>query len=223
MRILLIEDEEKLAHNIAKGLENQGFAVDVVGDGETALTRLSLHRSEYDLAVLDLMLPQLDGAAVCKQLREREVTTPILVLTAKDAITNKVDLLEIGADDYVVKPFAFRELLARIRALLRRPHESKPTVLAVLDITLDPAVHTVIRGKKEIPLTVKEFALLEYFMLHPGEVVRREDILDHLWDFEFASFSNIVDVHVKNLRKKLGRDGGRIIETVRGVGYRMVV
>jgi DNA-binding response OmpR family regulator len=222
MRILVVEDEAKLADILSKGLEKKGYAVDVLGNGEEGLTRLSLHRADYDLVILDLMLPGKDGAQVCREAREKGVTTPILILTARNETDKKVELLLSGADDYLVKPFSFDELLARMAALLRRPQTSMPTVLQVGDLELDPGAHTASRGGEPLELTLKEFMLLEYFMRHPNEVVNREDLLTHLWDFNYESFSNVIDVHVKNLRRKLDRDDGdSILETVRGIGYKL--
>lgn len=222
MRILIVEDEQKLAEGIKKGLEKRGYAVDIVGDGEQALTRLSVHRSDYDLVILDLMLPSKSGHEVCEEARARGVTVPILVLTARNETENKVRLLLSGADDYLVKPFSFEELLARVHALLRRPVTTVPDVLRVADIELDPSEHVVRKAGTEIELTLKEFTLLEYFMRHPNEVINREDLLSHLWDFNYESFSNVIDVHVKNLRKKLDEiNEPSLIETVRGIGYRL--
>ncbi len=221
MRVLLIEDEEKLAEAIKQGLEKNGYAVDYLTDGEKGFTRLSLYRNEYDLVILDLMLPGKSGEDICKEARAEKITLPILILTARGDVDEKVNLLQMGADDYVVKPFSFRELLARVQALLRRPTEAVPATLAVGDIELDTGTRAASRGGTELPLTLKEFALLEFFMRHPNQALNRETILDHLWGFDFASFSNVVDVHVKNLRKKLGNDGEEIIKTVRGIGYRM--
>jgi len=221
MKILLVEDEQKLADALAKGLGLEGYTVDTIADGKKALTRISLQRSDYDLVILDLMLPSMDGHEICKQVREMNITIPILILTARAETDTKVKLLLSGADDYLVKPFSFAELNARIQALLRRPVESLPETLKVGDIELNPAERRAIREGKEIPLTLKEFGLLEYFMRHPGIVVNREDLLNHLWDFNYAGFSNVVDVHVKNLRRKLGEDAGRLLETVRGIGYRL--
>lgn len=222
MRVLVVEDESKLAEVIADGLTKKGFAVDRIEDGDEALNRLSLHRSDYDLVILDLMLPSLSGIEVCRQARERGVTTPILILTAKSETETKVELLMSGADDYLVKPFSFEELLARMHALSRRPKEVQPTVLSLGDIELNPTEHRVTRAGKEITLTLKEFMLLEYFMKRPNEVVNREDLLTHLWDFNYESFSNVIDVHVKNLRRKLDDGSGdTILETVRGIGYRL--
>ena len=222
MKILIIEDEQKLAEALTRGLEKKGYTVDTLNDGEKGLTRISLHRNDYDLVILDLMLPTMDGYEVCKAIREREITVPILVLTARNETDVKVKLLLSGADDYMVKPFSFDELAARVQALLRRPVESLPEVLKIQDITLNPVDRTVERSGKPVPLTLKEFGILEYFMRHPNQVINREDILSHLWDFNFASFSNVVDVHVKNLRNKLDQDRNEsILETVRGIGYRL--
>ena len=222
MKILLVEDEEKLAQAISKGLQLEGYTVDIIGDGKKALTRISLHRSDYDLIILDLMLPSMDGYEICKQVREWNITVPILVLTARAETDSKVKLLQSGADDYLVKPFSFAELVARIRALLRRPTESLPETLVFADIELHPSERRVKRAGEEILLTLKEFGLLEYFMRHPNQVVNREDLLNHLWDFNYVGFSNVVDVHVKNLRRKLDGTGSvGILETVRGIGYRL--
>ena len=222
MKILVVEDEQKLADAIAKGLTLKGYSVDTIGDGKKALTRMSLHRADYDLIILDLMLPSLDGHEICKQARAMGVTTPILILTARAETEKKVDLLLSGADDYLVKPFSFDELAARVHTLLRRPNEALPEVLTVADITLNPVDRTVRRDDTEISLTLKEFGLLEYFMRHPNQVINREDLLSHLWDFNYESFSNVVDVHVKNLRRKLSEGGAPdVLETVRGIGYRL--
>jgi two-component system OmpR family response regulator len=222
MRILLVEDEPKLATVIARGLTAKGYAVDTIDDGEKALTRISIHHKDYDLVILDLMLPSLDGYAICRQVRGQNIVTPILVLTARAETETKVELLLAGADDYLVKPFAFDELLARIHALLRRPPEALPEVLSYGEIELNPVEHMAARGGEPLSLTLKEFGLLEYFLRHPGEVVNREDLLAHLWDFNYESFSNVIDVHVKNLRRKLGEsDRGNVLETVRGIGYRL--
>lgn len=222
MKILLVEDEDKLAQGIAKGLQTEGYTVDIVGDGKKALTRISLHRSDYDVIILDLMLPGMDGHEICKQVREWNITVPILILTARAETDTKVLLLESGADDYLVKPFSFAELVARVRALMRRPTDSLPEVLTSGDIELHLGERKVIRDGREIPLTLKEFGLLEYFMRHPNQVVNREDLLNHLWDFNYVGFSNVVDVHVKNLRRKLDSAGSRgVLETVRGIGYRL--
>ncbi len=223
MKILLVEDEQKLADVIKRGLELQSFGVDVISDGAKALARISLHRKDYDVVILDLGLPSMDGREVCRQIRAKGITLPILVLTAQAETGTKVELLTSGADDYLVKPFSFAELNARIHALLRRPSESLPQVLHSGDIELDPGTRRVVRAGRAIPLTLKEYGLLEYFMRHATQVVNREDLLTHIWDFNYLGFSNVVDVHVKNLRRKLGRgsSGDDVLETVRGIGYRL--
>ncbi len=222
MRILLVEDEENLAKALVQGLSKKGYAVDAIGDGDKAMKRISLNHMDYDLVILDLMLPGMDGLSICNKMRESAITLPILILTARDEMDTKVNLLLNGADDYLVKPFSFEELCARIAALLRRPNDTIPSVISFADITLDPSKHIVTRADKVVPLTLKEFVLLEYFMRHPDVVINREELLTHLWDFNYSSFSNVVDVHVKNLRKKLNLGKGPIVlETVRGVGYRL--
>jgi len=221
MRILLVEDEEKLAKAVVQGLTKKGYAVDYILDGEKAMKRIALNHMDYDLVVLDLMLPGMDGLSICKKMRDSSINTPILILTARDEIETKVNLLLSGADDYLVKPFSFEELCARIAALLRRPVEALPSVITVGDIILNSSNHTVTNNNKNVSLTLKEFVLLEYFMRHPNTVINREELLTHLWDFNYSSFSNVVDVHVKNLRKKLNlEDGQTVLETVRGIGYR---
>ncbi len=223
MKILLIEDEEKLSSALKRGLEMQGYSVDIIADGEKGLTRISLHRSDYDVVILDLMLPTMGGDEICKQARAMGITVPILVLTARAETETKVQLLLSGADDYLVKPFSFAELSARLRALLRRPTESLPQLMESGNIILNPGDRRVTIDGKEIELTLKEFGLLEYFMRHPNQVVNREDLLSHLWDFNYAGFSNVVDVHVKNLRRKLSEGkSSSTLETVRGIGYRLV-
>jgi len=222
MKILIIEDHEKLAKSVKKGLEQEGYAADCLFDGETGQRRIEISHKDYDLVILDLMLPKRDGLTVCKNWRERDIVIPVIMLTAKDTIEEKIAGLDCGADDYLVKPFAFEELLARIRALLRRPQEALPVQLKINDLILDSATRKVFRGKREIMLTNKEFALLEYLMCHPGQVLNREQLISHVWDFAFDSFSNLVDVHIKNMRKKIDRKNDeKILETVRGVGYRL--
>lgn len=222
MKILVVEDEKKLADALVRGLTLKGYSVDTIDDGKKALTRISLHRNDYDLIILDLMLPSMDGHEICRTAREMGITVPILILTARNETEKKVDLLLSGADDYLVKPFSFEELTARVHALMRRPTESVPQVLTFDGVELNPADRTVTRDGEEIPLTLKEFSLLEYFMRHPNQVINREDLLSHLWDFNYESFSNVVDVHVKNLRRKLDARGNPgILETVRGIGYRL--
>lgn len=221
MKILLIEDEEKLAQALKRGLELSGFTVDVVGDGKKGFMRISLHREDYDAVILDLMLPSMDGHEICKAMRAENITVPVLILTARAETDTKVDLLLSGADDYLVKPFSFAELSARLQTLMRRPSQRLPEKLKMGEIELDPSTRRVWRGEEELLLTLKEFGLLEYFMRHPNQVVNREDLLNHLWDFNYVGFSNVVDVHIKNLRRKLGEgEGDRVLETVRGIGYR---
>lgn len=222
MKLLIVEDEPKLAEALSRGLAYQGHTADIVDDGEKALTRISLHRQDYDLIILDLMLPSMDGHEIVKRVRELQIETPILILTARAETEKKVDLLLSGADDYLVKPFSFAELLARVHALLRRPVEAVPEIISLAGVEMDTGRRKVIFDGKEVALTLKEFGLLEYLMRHPNQVVNREDLLSHLWDFNYDAFSNVVDVHVKNLRKKLDRGNGpSILETVRGIGYRI--
>lgn len=224
MRLLVVEDEPKLASIIQKGLEAKGYAVDTIGDGAEAFTRIQVHSKDYDLILLDLQLPNKSGTEITKEVREAGVTTPIVILTARTETEHKVELLLAGADDYMVKPFSFDELLARIQAILRRPSESLPSTLTAGDLELDTVGHTVHKNGEEVPLTLKEFRLLEYFMRHPNQVINREDFLTHLWDFNYEAFSNVVDVHIKNLRQKLDpKDGPSIFETIRGIGYRLRV
>lgn len=223
MRILFVEDEQKLADAMRSGLMKKGYAVDTLADGEKAYEHISIHHADYDLIILDLMLPGMDGATICERVRARDITVPILILTARNETSDKVNLLLTGADDYMVKPFSFAELVARITALSRRPSALVPNTLSVRDIELNSVEQTVRRDGELIPLTLKEFVLLEYLMRRPNQVVDREELLSHLWDFNYLSFSNVIDVHVKNLRKKLnGADRENLIETVRGVGYRLV-
>lgn len=222
MRILVVEDEEKLGAAIQKGLVSSGYAVDLIDNGKKAYDRLSLNHSDYDLVILDLMLPDMDGFSVTKLLRESNIAIPIIILTARDEMDSKVELLLTGADDYVVKPFSFEELLARMKAVFRRPKEMLPEVLMIGDIELNSNSRKVFKKGKEVPLTLKEFMLIEHFMRRPNEVISREDLLSHLWDFDYSSFSNVVDVHVKNVRKKLFSESSEgMLETVRGVGYRL--
>lgn len=222
MKILIIEDEEKLARALKEGLEKEGSSADFVLDGEAGQRRIELYHNDYDLVILDLMMPKKDGLSVLKSIREQNITIPVLVLTGKDTIDDKVSGLDGGADDYLVKPFSFNEFIARIKALLRRPRQSLPIELKVQDLTLNTASKKVFRSGKEIPLTLKEFNLLEYLMRHTNQAISREQILFNLWDFDFDSFSNIVDAHIKNLRKKINYPNRKeILETVRGVGYRI--
>jgi DNA-binding response OmpR family regulator len=223
MHLLIVEDEEKLAKALKKGLTLKGFAVDWLPDPEKARSRILLYRDEYDLIILDLMLPGLDGAQITESVRKENVTTPIIILTARNETEHKVDLLNKGADDYIVKPFSFEELLARINSVLRRPTPLQATVLKVGDLEMDTAARVVRKEGQEVPLTLKEFSLLECFMREPGVVLSREKLFDHVWDFNALSWSNVLDVHMKNLRKKLDNENSRrqLFETVRGVGYRL--
>jgi len=223
MHLLIVEDEEKLAKALKKGLELKGYAVDWLPDPEKARSRILLYRDEYDLILLDLMLPGLDGATITESVRKENVTTPIIILTARNETEHKVDLLNKGADDYIVKPFSFDELLARISSVLRRPQTSQPTILKVGDLEMNASTRTVTKHGSEVPLTLKEFSLLECFMRQPNEVLSREKLFDHVWDFNSLSWSNVLDVHMKNLRKKLHDDeyATPVFETVRGVGYRL--
>jgi heavy metal response regulator len=218
MRILVVEDEEKVASFIRKGLEEEHYAVDVALDGEEGL--LLAEMNPYDLIVLDLMLPKVDGFRFLSRLRADSVDTPVLVLTARDTVTDKVRGLDLGADDYLTKPFSFDELVARVRALLRRGKPQRAPVLRVADLTLDPAARRVTRSDKMIELTAKEYALLEYLVRHAGQVLTRTMIAEHVWDQTFDSYTNVIDVYVNYLRKKI--DQGfepKLIHTVRGVGY----
>lgn len=220
MRLLVVEDDETLARVLVRGLTEEGHAVDRVGTVAGAEEHLSIHT--YDLVVLDLGLPDGDGLVLAARLRRDGSTVPILMLTARDGLSDTVSGLDAGADDYLTKPFAYPELAARVRALLRRPATAATPVLEVGDVSLDPAVHRVWRGAIMVPLTPREFSLLDYLMRRPGEVCRREDLLDHVWDANYDGLSNVVDVHIANLRRKLEVPGEPDpIETVRGVGYRM--
>jgi heavy metal response regulator len=218
MRILLVEDDRKVASFIRRGLMEEGHAVDLAADGETGLA-MALDRL-HDLIILDVMLPGKPGFQVVRELRQAKVSTPVLLLTARDAVEDKVQGLDAGADDYLTKPFAFAELLARVRALLRRGVEPRAPVLQVADLTLDPATRTVKRGGEAISLTNREFALLEYLLRNAGRVLTRTTIAEHVWDYSFDSTTNVIDVYVNYLRKKIdaGRDP-KLIHTVRGVGY----
>jgi two-component system OmpR family response regulator len=219
MRVLVVEDETKMAGLLERGLRQEGYSVDVAPTGEEGVW-FGIE-NDYDAIILDVGLPDVDGFAVCRRLREAERWAPVLMLTARDAVTDRVSGLDVGADDYVTKPFSFAELLARIRALIRRGASERPALLKVGDLVLDPATRQVRRAETDIVLTSKEFALLEYFMRHPGEVLSRTRIIEHVWDFAFDNTSNVVDVYVRHLREKIDRPfGGRFIETVRGAGYR---
>lgn len=220
MRILIVEDERRLSGVIKKGLIEDGFAVDQAFDGEEGLF---LGESEtYDLIILDLTIPKIEGMEVCLQLRKRDIKTPIIILTAKIAMEDKIKGLDIGADDYMTKPFSFLELRSRIHALIRRSKQQASSKLQIADLEVDPLKHIVERGCKSIKLTPKEFAVLEFLLNHKDEVVNRTMILEHVWDYNFDGMSNIVDVFIATLRKKI--DGGhrqKLIHTIHGAGYKL--
>jgi two-component system OmpR family response regulator len=220
MRALVVEDESKMAALLRRGLQEEGYAVDVASSGEDG-TWLGAE-NDYDVILLDVMLPDFDGFEVCRRLRAADRWAPILMLTARDGVQDRVAGLDAGADDYLTKPFSFDELFARVRALLRRGPAERPPVLTNGDLIMDPAARRVSRGDVGIELTQKEFALLELFMRHPGEVLSRTRILEHVWDFAYEGDSNVVDVYVRYLREKVDRPFGRSsLETVRGAGYRL--
>jgi two-component system OmpR family response regulator len=216
MRVLVVEDEPKMAALLRRGLIEEGHAADVTDEGDDALWLADAHH--YDAIVLDVMLPGMTGFETCQRLRSAGVWTPVLMLTARDAVEDRVAGLDAGADDYLTKPFSLDELLARLRALARRADVERPTELVVGELRLDPASHRVWRGEAEVRLSPKEFALLETFMRRPGQVLSRLQLLEHAWDFAYDNRSNVVDVYVRYLRQKLGDD---LLETVRGVGYRL--
>ena len=219
MRLLVVEDEVKMAGLLKRALEEEGYAVDVAGRGEDALWFGT--ENPYDAIVLDVMLPDLDGFEVSRRLREAGRWSPVLMLTARDAVADRVAGLDAGADDYLTKPFSFAELLARLRALVRRGATERPPVLRLGDLFLDPARRTVTRDGHSIDLTAREFALLEYLMRHAGEVLTRTQLIEHVWDFAYDGDSNVVDVYIRYLRNKVDRPFGRdSIRTVRGAGYR---
>jgi two-component system OmpR family response regulator len=220
MRVLVVEDEVKMAALLRRGLVEEGLSADVARSGEDALWMAAA--TEYDAIVLDVMLPGTDGFEVCRRLREAGRWAPVLMLTARDAVEDRVQGLDAGADDYLTKPFSFAELLARLRALARRPPLERPAVVEVGDLRLDPATRQVWRDGAEIELSAKEFALLETFMRRPGEVLSRYQLLEHCWDYGYENRSNVVDVYVRYLREKIDRPFGRSsLETVRGAGYRL--
>lgn len=220
MRVLVVEDEIRLAELIRKGLVEEGYAVDVAATGRDAIAWIRV--VTYDSILLDRMLPDMDGVEICRQFRGWSVQTPILMLTARDAVVDRVDGLDAGADDYLIKPFSFPELLARIRALSRRPVDVLGTVLVAGNVRLDPASHRVWCGDDEIQLPNKEFRILEYLMRNAGRVMTRDMIANHVWDYEFLNATNVIDVHVRLLRGRLREPvQGGLIQTVRGVGYRL--
>ncbi|MCA9355743.1 response regulator transcription factor [Candidatus Kaiserbacteria bacterium] len=217
MKILVVEDTDKLAKYIKQALEYESYAVDVVGDGATAERRII--NGGYDLIILDVMLPEQNGVVTCRNVRAVGDVTPILMLTAKGEIEDRVEGLDSGADDYLIKPFAMEELIARTRALLRRPTSSVCDQIIVQDVSLNCNSRTVKVGRNPVTLTLKEYAVLEYLMRNAGSVVTREQLLDHCWDFSYSAFSNITDVYIKQLRQKLGGQHDKYIKTIRGVGY----
>jgi len=220
MTILVVEDEIKITRFIKKGLEMEHYTVDTAYDGEEALDKIEIN--DYDLIILDIMLPKINGIEVCAKVREKKIEAPIIMLTAKDTVDDRIKGLDAGADDYLVKPFAFGELLARIRALLRREKTTKATKLKVGDLVLDPATHEVFRGDKEIELSSKEYRLLDYMMRRPGNVCTRTMIGEHIWGYNFNDDSNVIDVYISYLRKKI--DTGfnkKLIHTIRDVGYKI--
>lgn len=220
MRILVVEDEKKVASFIKRGLEEENFSVDMAYDGEEGL--YMAESNPYDLILMDLMLPKMDGLSVIKELRGKGNKTPVLCLTAKDTVEDIVSGLDSGSDDYLTKPFAFAELVARVRALLRRGTQDRGAEIRFADLRLDPVAHKVWRSNKELELTAKEYALLEYFMRNPNQILTRTMIAEHVWDYTFDSFTNIIDVYVNYLRKKVDRDyDKKLIHTVRGIGYVM--
>jgi DNA-binding response OmpR family regulator len=220
MRVLVVEDEKHLASIIKRGLQEQGYAVDVAYDGDEG--QYYAENTPYDLILLDVMLPKKDGLQVCRELRNKSIAAPIMMLTAKDKVQDRVQGLDCGADDYLGKPFAFQELLARIRALLRREMNVKTPLIQVGDLTLDPAARQLKRGDKDITLTGKEYALLDFFMHHPDMLLTRTMLEQHAWDYEFDGESNLIDVYIRRLRGKIDVKGKQsLIETTRGAGYRL--
>jgi heavy metal response regulator len=218
MRILVVEDEKKVASFIKRGLEEEKYEVDVAYEGEDGFQKAS--EGAYSLVILDVVLPKKDGLTIVKDLRAKKILTPVLMLTAKDTVDDIVAGLNSGSDDYLTKPFAFAELLARVRALLRRSEQERGAEIRFADLRLDPVTHKVWRKDKEIDLTAKEYALLEFFMRNPNQVLTRTTIAENVWDYIFDSFTNIIDVYVNYLRKKIDRDADKkLIHTVRGVGY----
>jgi len=218
MRILLVEDEKRMADFVTKGLKEERYVVDVAHNGEDALFLVDIN--PYDLIILDLMLPDTNGLAICKHIRNKKMDTPILIITAKDSVRDKVKGLDFGADDYLTNPFSFDEFLARVRALLRRKRADKMSILRIADLELNQLTHKVKRGGKEIDLTSKEYALLEYFIMNANEVITRTMISEHVWNEEFDSLSNIIDVFVNHLRNKIDKDFDKpLIHTIHGTGY----
>jgi two-component system copper resistance phosphate regulon response regulator CusR len=222
MRVLIVEDEHRIANTLKKGLEQERFAIDTAFTGVEGYDLAS--SEEYDLIILDLMLPEMDGLTICRELRAHKIHTPILMLTAKGQIEDKVEGLNAGADDYLTKPFSFEELLARVRALTRRPSKLLESTLSVEDLKLDPKGYTVSRGGKSINVSSKEFSLLEYLMRHPRQILTKQQISAHVWDYEADILPNTVEVYIRNLRNKIDKpfkSKPALIQTVRGFGYRL--
>jgi two-component system OmpR family response regulator len=220
VRLLVVDDDAKLSRAVGRGLRAEGYAVDVVDDGEAALMQAAVW--DYDAIVLDVMLPRRDGFEVCRVLRERGCWAPVLMLTARGQVSDRIEGLDVGADDYLAKPFDFGELLARLRALTRRAPPERPSRLEVGDLVVDPATHEVRRLGEPVELTAREFSVLEYLARHPGEVISRAKLLEHVWDENYLGSTNIVDQYVGALRRKLEQPFGRpLIRTVRGVGFRL--
>jgi DNA-binding response OmpR family regulator len=220
MRVLVVDDDRKLASMVRRELTDDGYAVDVAHDGEEGLGFADA--GVYDLILLDVAMPGMDGLTVCRRLRERKIGTPVLMLTARDGVVDRVSGLDSGADDYLVKPFSFRELGARIRALLRRGVPGRDTVLRVADVEVDTVAHEVRRGGRPVELTSKEYAILEHFLRNPNRVLSRDQIAEHAWNYDFEAESNIIDVYIGNLRRKLDDHGeAPLLRTVRGVGYKL--
>jgi len=218
MRVLVVEDERRLSGIIKRGLVEEGYAVDTAFDGEDA--QFMAETTSYDVIILDIMLPKKDGIAVCKDLRAKKINTPILMLTARDSVEDRVKGLDSGADDYLIKPFAFSELLARVRALLRRESLSKTPRIQVGDLLLDTLTREAWRGDRKIDLTTKEYSILEYFMSHPNMVITRTMLEENGWDYEYDNMSNIIDVYIRRLRRKIDGDtDDSLIQTIRGAGY----
>lgn len=220
MRILLIEDERRLANVVKKGLTEEGFAVDIVFDGEEG--KYLAESEDYDLIILDITLPKVDGITICKELRKKNIKTPILMLTARATLEEKIVGLDSGADDYLTKPFAYLELRSRIHALIRRSKQEPSPILSIADLELDPIKHILTRSGKKITLTPKEFSILELLLRHKDEVVSRTMIIEHVWDYNFDSMSNVVDVFVAAIRRKVDKDAKvKLIHTLHGVGYKI--
>lgn len=218
MRVFLVEDDIRIASFIAKGLRENAYAVDLAADGEEAIYQVSIN--DYDLIILDVMLPKKDGFEVCRSIRSQDIKTPILMLTARDAVDDRITGLDYGADDYLVKPFEFRELLARLRALLRRNKELRPDKIIISDLEIDTTAQKIWRAGQEILLTTKEYALLEYLAREKGKVIGRAEIAEHVWDENFDVFSNLIDVYIKRLRAKMDEGFSvQLIQTRRGAGY----